>query len=48
MAFELSADNNLGGPFPLYPEEHDVHDFQKLFQMWTALVALVVATNYVN
>lgn len=35
LAFELCASNNLGGSFPLYPGAHSVHDFHRLFEMWT-------------
>ena len=34
LAFELCADNNLDGPFPLWPRGHDVHDFHKQFERW--------------
>lgn len=35
--FELCLSNVLDGSLPLQQEEHDVHDFTKLFEMWTHL-----------
>ena len=35
LAFELYVDNSPDAPFPLWPRGHNVHNFQKIFEMWT-------------
>ena len=35
LASELCTGNSLDGPFPHWPGGHNVHDFQKQFEMWT-------------
>jgi len=35
LAFELCAYNSPDGPFPLWSGGHNVHIFQKQFEMWT-------------
>ncbi|MEQ2224745.1 hypothetical protein ILYODFUR_010674 [Ilyodon furcidens] len=35
LAFELYPDSNLDSASPLWSEGHDMHNFQKQFEMWT-------------
>ncbi|MEQ2277661.1 hypothetical protein XENORESO_005978 [Xenotaenia resolanae] len=39
------ADNILDSPFPSWPGGHNVHDFQKQFEMWTCQTTAHFSTS---